>query len=197
VSLPRLLVLTDRTQCASLPATVATAVRHGARVVVLREKDLPSDQRADLARSMASVLDTVGGLLIVSGGWSDVDSVGSVDGVHLASADPVPSPRPKVLGRSCHDAAELARASREECDYVTLSPVFPSPSKPGYGPPLGPSGLAALIPPSGPAVYALGGVTPDRVAACRSAGAFGVAVMGAVMRDPTLVVEYLSTLEAA
>jgi thiamine-phosphate diphosphorylase len=191
VSLPRLLVLTDRTQCSSLPVTVATAVAHGARAVVLREKDLPPPARADLARSLASVLNPVGGLLIMAGHKSDVD------GVHLASADPFPSPRPRVVGRSCHDAAELALAGVQGCDYVTLSPVFPSPSKPGHGPPLGPSGLAALIPQPGPPVYALGGVTPDRVAACLSAGAFGVAVMGAVMRDPTLVAEYLSTLEAA
>ena len=119
-----------------------------------------------------------------------------VDGVHLSAADPFPSARPSIVGRSCHDAAELARAAAQGCDYVTLSPVFPSPSKPGYGPALGPAGLAALIRPAGPLVYALGGVTPDRVAACRAAGAHGVAVMGAVMREPALVAGYLSALAA-
>ncbi|PZA20289.1 thiamine phosphate synthase, partial [Modestobacter versicolor] len=41
---------------------------------------------------------------------------------------------------------------------------------------------------------ALGGVAPDDVAACRAAGAYGVAVMGPVMRDPALVAAYLDAL---
>jgi thiamine-phosphate pyrophosphorylase len=45
-------------------------------------------------------------------------------------------------------------------------------------------------------VYALGGVTPDRVAACRSAGAYGVAAMGSAMREPRIVADFLSALES-
>ena len=120
-----------------------------------------------------------------------------MDGVHLAAADPFPEVRPAIVGRSCHVADELGRAATQGCDYVTLSPIFPSPSKPGYGPPLRPSGLAALIGPSAPPVFALGGVTPDRVAACRAAGAYGVAVMGAVMREPALVAKFLSALSTS
>jgi thiamine-phosphate pyrophosphorylase len=195
VILPRLLVLTDRTQCHSVTAAVSTAVAHGARAVVLREKDLPPDERAALADALRDLLDPVDGLLILAG-RPDLAGKSLVDGVHLAAGDPVPAVRPPILGRSCHDAAELAHATGEGCDYVTLSPVFPSPSKPGYGPPLGPSGLAGLRSSSGPAVYALGGVTPGRVAACRSAGAYGVAVMGSVMREPRLVADFLSALES-
>jgi thiamine-phosphate diphosphorylase len=196
VNLPRLLVLTDRTQCTSVTAAVVAAVEHGARAVVLREKDLSPDERAALAASLRSVLKPVGGLLIAAGGLAGTSQASFVDGVHLAAADPVPAFRPAILGRSCHDRAELALATGEGCDYVTVSPVFPSPSKPGYGPPLGPSGLASLAWVAGPLVYALGGVTPDRVAACRSAGAHGIAVMGAVMREPSIVADFLSTLES-
>jgi thiamine-phosphate pyrophosphorylase len=191
VTLPRLLVLTDRTQCASLLATVRTAVGHGARAVVLREKDLPESARTEIAASLRDVLDPVGGLLILAGS----PDKSTVDGVHLAAADPFPDPRPRLVGRSCHDASELARAGHEGCDYVTLSPVFPTASKPGYGPALGSGGLAELIGSARSPVYALGGVTPAGAAACRAAGAYGVAVMGALMRDPSLVPDYLSTLE--
>jgi thiamine monophosphate synthase len=188
VILPRLLVLTDRTACSGpLVDTVAVAVKHGARAVVLREKDLPS--RADLAAALRAVLDPVGGILIVAG------SSEFGGGVHLAAADPFPSPRPPLVGRSCHGAAELARAGTEGCDYVTLSPVYETPSKPGYGPALGPTGLAPLAASARTLVYALGGITPDRVAPCLAAGAHGVAVMGAIMRDPSLVAAYLSTME--
>ena len=188
--LPRLLVLTDRTLgSGSLVDTVAVAVDHGARAVVLREKDLPSPERADLAAALRALLDPVGGLLIMAG------APGSGSAVHLAAADPFPSPRPSLVGRSCHRESDLVRAGEEACDYVTISPVFLTPSKPGYGPALGPAGLASRMASARSSVFALGGVTPERVAPCLAAGAYGVAVMGAIMGAPSLTAAYLSTLE--
>lgn len=188
--LPRLLVLTDRTLCAGrLVDAVAAAVDGGARAVVLREKDLPEAARDELAAELTAVLAPVGGLLIRAG-------TGDGIAVHLAAADPLPSVRPALVGRSCHSAAELAQAAAEGCDWVMLSPVFATPSKPGYGPALGPTGLAALLGGCPPA-YALGGVQPDDVGACLAAGAYGVAVMGPLMRDPGLVVAYLAALADA
>ena len=77
-----------------------------------------------------------------------------------------------------------------------ISPVSPTPSKPGYGPALGPAGLAGLVT-AGPPAYALGGVRPADVVGCLAAGAHGVAVMGPIMRDPGLVPAYLGALEEA
>lgn len=188
MSLPRLVLVTDRTQCArSLVEVMATAVAHGARAVVLRDKDLPAAERTALAADLRSVLQSVGGLLVHGG------ARGAPPGapVHLAAAEPFPAVRPPLVGRSCHSAAELARAARERCDWVTLSPVFPTVSKPGYGPALGMEGLAALVP-GAPPVLALGGIRPDHVAGCLAAGAHGIAVMGPVMRDPALVAEYVA-----
>ncbi|CCG01096.1 thiamine phosphate synthase [Blastococcus saxobsidens] len=188
MNLPRLVLVTDRTQCARpLVDVVATAVAHGARAVVLRDKDLPAAERTALVADLRSVLQPVGGLLVHGGArGAPLDTP-----VHLAAAEPFPAVRPPLVGRSCHSATELARAAREGCDWVTLSPVFPTVSKPGYGPALGLEGLAALVP-GAPPVLALGGIRPDHVADCLAAGAYGVAVMGPVMRDPTLVAEYLA-----
>ncbi|PWU52066.1 thiamine phosphate synthase [Micromonospora globispora] len=176
-----LVVLTDRWQARRpLPEVVAAAVAGGARCVVLREKDLPRAERAGLAGELRPILAEVGGELIVAG----PDPLGG-DAVHLPAAGPYPPPRLGLVGRSCHDAAELGRLTTE--DYVTLSPVFPTPSKPGYGPPLGVDGLAGLVRLSPVPVLALGGIsTPAQVAAALRAGAAGVAVLGAVMRagDP-------------
>ena len=189
--LPRLLVLTDRTQCrdGDLTGTVAAAVDAGARAVVLREKDLPLADRAALAAELEGVLRPVDGLLV----WAGAAGGTGRAAVHLAAADPFPSPRPALVGRSCHTAAELARARAEGCDAAFLSPVFLSASKPGYGPALGTAGLAELAP-LGPPVWALGGIAPDDVAGCLGAGAAGIAVMGPVMRDPGLVTNYLQAL---
>ena len=190
--LPRLLLLTDRTQAAApLPEVVAAAVEAGVRAVVLREKDLPPAERAALHDELAAVLAPVGGLLVTAG---LAGSAGRT-AVHLSAADAFPAPRPALVGRSCHDAGEVARAAAEGCDWVFVSPVFPTSSKPGYGPALGPAGLARLAR-GAPPVYALGGVTPGGVPYCLHAGAHGVAVMGPLMRDPARVAAYLTALAA-
>lgn len=176
--LPRLLLLTDRTQARwPLVDVVRAAVDGGARAVVLREKDLPRPDRARLAADLREALTGVGGALLVAS-----DAAIPHDGVHLAADEPMPAGVARV-GRSCHDRDDLAAAATEGCTYATLSPIFVTRSKPGHGPALGPAALAGPPLPT----FALGGIDRvDRAAACLAAGAHGVAVMGAVMRadDP-------------
>lgn len=188
---PPLLVLTDRSQCSRpLRDVVAAAVDAGARGVVLREKDLPDDERDRLAEDLRALLEPVDGLLIRAG----LRGRGTGNAVHLAADEPFPPRRPALVGRSCHSAAELARARDEGCDYAFLSPIFPTPSKPGYGPVLGVDGFARLLAGALP-TWALGGVQPEHVPALMANGAAGVAVMGPVMRDPGLAAHYLSELD--
>ncbi|GAB4103398.1 hypothetical protein GCM10028790_24170 [Micromonospora taraxaci] len=184
-------VLTDRLVARDrLDRVVAGAVAGGVRWVVLREKDLPRAERAALAADLRAILADVGGTLVVAG----PDPLGG-DAVHLPAAGPYPPPTHTVVGRSCHNQAELDRLTTEH--YATVSPVHPTKTKPGYGPPLGPDGLRRLIDISPVPVLALGGVeTPDQVTTCVKAGAAGVAVLGAIMRaqDPA---ETAATLTSA
>jgi len=171
----RLLVLTDRHRCADLPATVAAAVAGGAPAVLFREKDLPPDERRALGERVA---DAAQGADLVVASDPDLARHLGAGTVHLAADDPWPDG--VATGRSCHDAAELVDAAAHGAGYATLSPIFPTASKPGYGPALGPAALTdAPLP-----VLALGGVDPTNVAACLAAGAAGVAVMGGVMAAP-------------
>jgi thiamine monophosphate synthase len=185
---PPLLVLThgERAEAAGhdLIGVLARCVDAGLRAVVVRERHLPRDERSRLIARTEELLSPVDGLVVVA-----APGLAPHHHLHLPAAAAVPEPRPAVLGRSCHDRGELERAAREGCAYATLSPIFPTPSKPGYGPPLGPAVLGdAPLP-----VYALGGVDDGNAAACTAAGAAGVAVMGAVMaaRDPAGAVSRL------
>ncbi|MDI6098526.1 thiamine phosphate synthase [Actinoplanes sp. NEAU-A12] len=166
-----LVVLTDRRSAAGpLERVVAAAVRGGAAWVVLRERDLGYAERAALATRLESVVPP--GRLIVAG----PDPLGAT-AVHLAGADPLPSGI-ALVGRSWHGTEDLSGV-----DYVTVSPVYPTSSKPGYGPALGVTGAAEMRAPL--PWLALGGIdSAARAAACVAAGAAGVAVMGAVMRSP-------------
>ena len=179
----RLLVLTDRSLVPagrSLVDVVRAAVDGGATHVVLREKDMTRVERLALADELRTFVPT---LLVAS------DAGIPAAGVHLSATDPLPHERPPIVGRSCHTSEELARARAEGCEYATLSPIFESASKPGYGPALGVDALRdAPVP-----VYALGGVDPANARSCVMAGAMGVAVMGYVMRadDPAVAVKEL------
>ena len=111
---------------------------------------------------------------------------------HVARARETVGPD-ALIGVSAHTPAEAAAQLRAGADYVTLSPIFLTGSKPGYGPALGFDGLtqaAALT--DGP-ILALAGVTPANAASCLKAGAAGIAVMGEVMRadDPEATVRAL------
>ncbi len=186
---PALLVLTDRRQACrhGLVAAVAAAVEGGARAVLVREKDLPAEERVGLVQAFRALLDPVDGAVLLAGPDVELALRSGAAGLHLAAADPWPATgQDLVIGRSCHTAGELAEATEAGADYATLSPVFPSLSKPGYGPALGSEGLEAMVADVSIPVVALGGITPATVAACVSAGAAGVAVMGTVMaaEDP-------------
>jgi thiamine-phosphate pyrophosphorylase len=192
---PPLLVISDRTQAERSIEEIAAAVFDGGcRWFSLREKDLPAEERRRLLGALVALRHRYGAIVTVHDDIEAAVAMGA-DGVHLpAGANPAAA-RARLpaglIGASAHAAPEAAAALRAGADYVTLSPVFPSASKPGYGPALGPDGLAQLIAELPGPVVALGGVTPENAALCRKAGAAGVAVMGEAMRavDPRRAVE--------
>lgn len=182
--LPRLVLLTDRSQLRlgrGLARTVEECVSAGLRRVVVREHDL---ERAAWTALVERLLE-VPGLEVLTSRRAHPGA----HGLHLASHQRATSLR---HGRSCHDAADLARAAGEGAAWATLSPYAPSPSKPGHGPCVDPALLATAPLPT----YALGGITPDLAGRARADGAHGVAVMGAVMRAADPAGEVARLLEA-
>ena len=164
--------------------------------MLVRERDLAADRHAALVEWLDEALPPDGTVTVASPAIPLTTT-----GLHLRARDPSPRIRPRALSRSVHSVAEAATATAERCDWITLSPVHPSPSKPGYGPALGPDGIARVLDavPDCPPVLALGGVTSAVVPDLLRAGAHGVAVMGAVMRAPdpgTAITELLRTITA-
>jgi thiamine-phosphate pyrophosphorylase len=118
-------------------------------------------------------------------------------GVHLAADDRPVDDGHLLVGRSCHTRTEVRTAVEQRHDYLTVSPVALTASKPGYGPALGPEGLSQLVDVADELpTLALGGVTPDDVSTWIRAGAHGVAVMGAVMGAADPVASVRSFLDA-
>lgn len=93
-----------------------------------------------------------------------------------SKADDIPA---VMLSKGCHSLGEITET--QGVDYVTLSPIFDSISKPGYNSrfDLSTLDIAAI----NKKVIALGGVTLDHVPSLRAAGFAGAAFLGEVWRD--------------
>ena len=195
---PRLLLITDRRQAStSIEDVAVAAARGGCCWVSMREKDLDIAERARLFRRLGSALRSMDATLTVHGSAELARRV-DADGVHLAAGMSAGEARRllgsgKLVGVSAHSAAEAAQAARDGADYISLSPIFPSASKPGYGPCLGVGGLAEIARRVDVPILALGGIDAGNIGDCVTAGAAGVAVMGPVMRaaDPSVCVSGL------
>ena len=111
----------------------------------------------------------------------DVALAAKAHGVHLGTrsmpADLVRrlAPREFVVGVSCHSLEEALAAQAAGADYILLGPIFATPSKLPYGPPLGLAKLREVTSQVSIPVFALGGITIDRVALCLENGAAGIA----------------------
>ena len=200
---PPLLVISDRSQARRpLEQVAEAAFAGGCRWFSLREKDLPPAVRRNLLAAVVALGRRFGATVMAH---EDVEAVATAGaaGLHLPSGGDPRAARARLpgalIGASAHSAQEASSLLRAGADYVTVSPVFLSASKPGYSPALGLDGLATVIAEAGGPVVALGGITPDNAALCRAAGAYGIAVMGEVMRaiDPQSCVErFLHALSA-
>ena len=190
----RLLVVTDRHQAARPLRDLADELfAAGLRWLWLRDKDLPASERYALARDLARIAACYGATLTVGADIGLAAEIGA--GAQLgARADASAARRCLTVGApigvSAHSLEDVARARDAGVDYATLSPIFLSASKPGYGPALG---LGALREASGLGlpVLALGGVRAAEARACIDAGAAGIAVTGPIMRGGRAALEEL------
>jgi thiamine-phosphate pyrophosphorylase len=194
---PPLLVITDREQSLLPLEAVAEAVfKAGCRWLSLREKDLPPEERLALLKILVALGKKWNAAVTVHEDIEAARNSGAA-GIHLpGTGSPVKARKilgPNALiGISCHDIDDIARAEEEGADYVTLSPIFASASKPGALPlaldELADCAAKAIVP-----VIALGGIGPREAGLCLEAGASGVAVVSAVMAatDPGLATSAL------
>ncbi len=194
---PALLVISDRGRAGDLIEAATLAFRGGCRHLMLREKDIDTIALAEIGARLRVAAQPFGAMVVVNG---DVDAAmaAGLQGVHLPQGHSVRAARSAIgedglIGVSAHSMAEAVAAEAQGADYITISPVFESASKPGYGPALGPAGLAPIARAVSLPVYALAGVSAENAADCLAAGAAGIAVMGGVMGavDPEQAVREL------
>jgi thiamine-phosphate pyrophosphorylase len=187
----RLYLVTDRLRVTGgdLLAAVERALAGGVRAVQLREKDLPGGKLYELALAVRELTARHGARLLVND-RVDVALAAGADGVHLGVASIPPGDARRLLGPkaligcSTHDLRELAEAAAGGADFATFGPVYATPSKAAYGPPVGVVALRRACAASRVPVFALGGIGAGNVREVLGAGAWGVGAIGAILSAP-------------
>ncbi len=186
-----LYIVTDRTQTAGRPLEEVTraALAGGARVFQLREKDLEARELTQLAERLVGLIRPAGGLLLVNDRIDVALAVGA-DGAHLSQRGFPPDVARRLLGTerllgvSCHSLGEAQEAQEGGADFILMGPIFFTPSKAPYGPPLGLEVLRQVRSHIRLPILAIGGINQTNWAEALAAGADGVAGVSAIMAAP-------------
>ncbi len=180
---------------------IAAAARAGVNVVQIREKDLPARGLVELTRGALEAARGTATRIIVNDRLDVALGLGAA-GVHLGRESlPVREARRIApagfwVGASCHSLEEALEAETEGADYLLLGPIYSTPSKVRFGPPLGLEKLREVAGRVRIPVLALGGLTVERARECRAAGAAGIAAIR-LFQEATSLEELVRGLRAA
>jgi thiamine-phosphate pyrophosphorylase len=190
----QLYYITDRSQLRldRLEDVIARAIAAGVDWVQIREKDLPARDLLSVTQAAIEQAQRGSDARVIVNDRLDVALAARADGVHLGTRS-MPSevvrrlaPQEFLLGVSCHSLQDALAAQSTGADYILLGPIFPTPSKLQYGPPLGLPVLREVTSQVSIPVFALGGINPDRIPMCRENGAAGVAAIRLFQESPSL-----------
>ncbi len=167
-------------------AQARAAAAGGASVVQLRAKHATDTRALALALEIRAITRDAGVRFVVNDRF-DLALLSGADAVHLGQDDLPPARIPDevrarlAVGRSTHDAEQLARATHERVAYVAFGPVFGTTSKDSPYAARGLEAVAEAVRVVAPLpLVAIGGIDPARIADLRRAGVRGIAVISAV-----------------
>jgi thiamine-phosphate pyrophosphorylase len=187
--LGRLHVLTDAALGERAMTAVAAAVAAGAPVIQVRGKGVPDRQLFAFTRDVVELCRGAGTWCIVND-RVDIALAAGAHGTHLGADDlPVAAARRvagtgHLIGGTARDPETAAALVAAGADYLGVGPAYATTTKSGLPDPIGPVGVGAVARAVPVPVIAIGGVTAARVPSLTAAGAFGVAVVGAVVDAP-------------
>jgi thiamine-phosphate pyrophosphorylase len=177
-----------------LDEVLPRAFEAGVGGLLLREKDMPDRELYALAEKMRELTNRFRVRLLISSRVDVALGVGA-DGVHLSGTSLPTDVARRLMGEdkyvavSTHSMEEALLAEAGGADFITFGPVYRTPSKDKYGEPVGLDALREVTERLTIPVFGLGGIKADNSVEVLQAGAYGVALISAVMasEDPEAV----------
>lgn len=184
VDLGRLYAITPDRSPGEIEELVEAWLAAGVRTIQLRHTGLGRAERFELATRLVERAHDAAASLIVNDEL-DIALAAGADGVHLGPDDlRVAAARRAggaeiVIGASAATPEAARQAETEGADYLGSGPAFATSNK-TTKPVIGPAGIAAVAAAVSIPVFAIGGITPERVGDLRAAGIERVAVIAAL-----------------
>jgi thiamine-phosphate pyrophosphorylase len=187
----RLYVIISSNLPADIFSLTEKCIAGGVDCLQLRAENINDDTYFAAAAEFTKICKTADIISIIND-RVDIAVASAADGVHLGQNDlPVEQARklqlvPLIIGKSTHSPAQLASAIAELPTYVSLGPVFATPTKPNT-PPVTLDYIKLALPVlsgTGISHVAIGGITLDNIISVLKAGAKTIAVSSAVTNSP-------------
>lgn len=184
----KLYLVTDRplSKGRDLEWIVEEAVKGGATIVQLREKNCSTGEFVELALRLKKTLSKYKVPLIIND-RIDVVLASDADGVHIGQSDmPYEIARKilgpgKIIGLSVESVEEARQANYIDVDYIAVSPVYKTDTKTDTAEELGLNGVKEISNISVHPVVGIGRMNKDTIGDVIAAGADGVAVVSAIV----------------
>jgi len=186
-----LYLVTDRklSQGRDILEIIKMAIKGGVTIVQLREKDATTREFLSVGKRVKELLDKKNIPLIIND-RIDIALALDADGVHLGNDDmPIEIARRilgknKIIGLSAESIDDAIEADIKGADYIGVSPIYTTPTKPELEKGLGIEGLKKIRKVTSLPLVAIGGMKAKN---CREAiknGADGIAVVSAICSAP-------------
>jgi thiamine-phosphate pyrophosphorylase len=135
----RLYVIVDRKVSGHRPLLdiVSKIKDSGADIIQLRDKESKRESVLKEAYKLRKLLRGSKTIFIVND-YIDIAKIVDSDGIHLGQNDlPVQIARQllgkdKLIGVSCHNLNQAIEAQKNRADYISIGPIFSTPTKPEY-----------------------------------------------------------------
>ncbi|MGN0182952.1 MAG: thiamine phosphate synthase [Candidatus Ornithomonoglobus sp.] len=185
--LNRLYAITDRGLIQkSLGEDIEAAVKGGAGLIQLREKNIPDEKYLEYAEEALAVCRKYNVPLIINDNI-DVCLKSGADGVHLGQGDASPADARRILGSgaiigvTAKTARQAQKAYSDGADYIGSGAVFGTATK-GDAKKMSIDTLKEITSVSMLPVYAIGGISIDNVEELKGSGIYGIAVVSGIFK---------------
>jgi len=168
---------------------VESALKAGAKIIQYREKDKNTRDMIIEAEEIKKLCNKSGALMVIND-RVDVALAIDADGVHLGNEDmdygiarKILGPE-KIIGLTVHNIKEALEAESKGADYIGISPVFETMTKPDAGMPAGIKFVKEVKDTIKITSVAIGGINRSNIKDVLEAGAKSVAIISAIVASP-------------
>jgi len=187
-----LYIVIDKIVCAPrLPLNIAGKIVDGdVNIIQFRDKESKKENIIKDVYALRKSLNS--NTIFIVNDYLDVAKMLDCDGIHLGQDDlGIEIVRrilgeDKIIGISCHNLRQAIKAQYERADYISIGPIFSTPTKPEYKS-VGLDLIKDVSRKIKVPVFAIGGIDESNIEKVLSSGAKRVAVCRAVCRADNII----------